>query len=284
MLAERRIGILAVGGLVALLALSNLGLLAEPLTAGLIAAVVAAVLAVVLHTEGSSGRPNAWRRRGVVLLAAASAAVVVVPVITSLLPGSALAQAELEPGDHLRIPDDAAGPARVLVHADIAGSGSAAVDYKLEGLTEPLAGHLERVMGSGRLGRRRVRAANLRDTEVRSVELAGREDVVLRSLRGATKGPLEVKIFRERWPLGRELALGVMVVVATAVLSRRRDLSPAVLPATVAAVTFGVLASRWLTPTTPLRSELGALVVALGAGVGSYLPWRWLAERRRVRS
>ncbi|MCA9620050.1 MAG: hypothetical protein KC731_13585 [Myxococcales bacterium] len=277
---DRRFALVAVAAVVATIALNSLGLLGEPLAAAIVAAVSAIALAVFVRRETLLAARSRAAAKVASLLAAVTALLMVVPVVATLLPGEPIVHGLLAQGDHLAIPDAAAGPARLLVHASIAGTGAASVEYRLEGLHDPLSGHLERVMGVGRVGRRRVRAANLRDTQIANVELEGQEDLVLRSLSGAADGPLEVTVFRERWPLRWELGLGAALLLATAIVAQRGSLSAALVPVVLAAVTFGVLSLRWLTPTEPLRAELGALVVAGAAGLMGYVPWRWLSLRR----
>jgi hypothetical protein len=273
----RALGLVALAG-GGLLALTTFDVIAERSGTVLLAGLIAAVLATFVHRHAA----HAFEARGgevmAMILAAMVAGEVILPVATSLVPGEPLVVGELEEGDHLIIPEEMHGSLRLVVHAEMPDADETAVDYRLEGLSEPLAGHLERL--PERAAGVTNRSPHRHDTEVQLVEVAGASDLVLRRLRGADVGPLEVRVFRQRWPLRGELGLAVTVLLACVVLSlRRRRSASTLVPAAVAATVFGVMVLRWLTPQAPLGQELSALFVATIVGAATYAPWHRAAER-----
>lgn len=262
-----------------LLGLTALGAIDERTCSILIAIVGAATLASFVHRRVAVALPMRGGAVAAAILAAMTAAEVVLPVATSLAPGEPVVVAELDEGEHLQLPAELHGSLRLVVHANIPATDEAAVDYRLEGLPQPLSGHLERVPEEP--ARRTNKTPHLHDTEVQLAELVGDGDLVLRSLRGSAVGPLEVSVFRERWPLSRELLLVGFVLLAAVALSLRHRASAAtLLPAIVAAGTFGMMVVRWLTPAAPLGQELAALFVATIVGTALHAPCRWLSGRR----
>jgi hypothetical protein len=213
------------------------------------------------------------------LLAAGMLAVVIVPVGTTLLLGEPVAKGELAEGDHMGLPSDLEGPVRVAVHAHIEGGGAAVVKYRLEGFDAPIDGQLERGVGKSRVGRKSVSQTHTRDTELDSAVVGPNHDIEMKMARGAVNGPLEIALYRDRWPLSRELALAGLLVLAIGVVSLRRSLDEWLLPAAVGAACFGIFAYRWLAPGAALRPELGALLAAGGCAIAAYIPWRWVLKR-----
>lgn len=258
--------------MIALAFSSYLGILAERPAALSIAVLGSATLATFVHHSVQRERPTA-----AVLLAAMTGGLALLPVATSLAPGAPVVHGELHRGERLSIPAGVHGPLRVVVHADLPPASHQPVDYTLDGLAEPLTGHFERARAEGA-------GSNVHDTDVRTVEVEGASDLVVRSLRGPDRPALEVTVFRERWPLRHELGLALLALVGSAVISLRNRRATALFPVVVAATFFGMLVVRWLTPVAPLGQEIAAIAVASVVGAACYAPWRWLIERRRARA
>lgn len=260
----------------ALFMVDGLGLLNDAVAAGLFAFWVAAVTAHFVYA-GASARLHRLLRA---CLIAATAALVLVPVALTLRPGAALLDARLAEGQSVSLPAGIEGPVRVMVHADIAGTGAAGVDYRISGLGEPVRGHLERSMGKARVGKRRVAEAHVHDTDLVSASVGPGGDLAVDVSRGATAGPLHIVLFREWWSLGRQLVLGSVLLLAVALASLRGAVGEHTLPLVVGVTCFGALAYRWLTPGFSFRPEVGALVVAGFSAALVSVPWRWLLQRR----
>jgi hypothetical protein len=275
---------------VVLLALDSIGVLGDRTVATLLAILVAVGAAgAVLRLS----RPDRGAARvAIVTLAVATVGACLAPVIATLLPGRPLLHAEVSEGARLELPEGTEGHVRLLVHAHIAGDGAGGVDYRIAGLQPVVSGHLARTTGTARIGRRRVQDAHVNDEQFTSAVLApaagceasSHPALVVELARGALDGPLEVALYREVWPLQNQIVLGLFVVAGLALAAMRRWIEPAAMAVCGWAIAFGMLAYRWVSPDTPLRPEIGALIVAAGVATAGYVGWRWIVERsERVR-
>jgi hypothetical protein len=216
-------------------------------------------------------------RAGVV---GAAALLVVVPFVATLLPGDPIVDADLREGQHLAIPSDVEGRVRVMVHADIAGEGAATVSYRMSGLEQPVSGKLERSIGKGRVGKRRVSQAHLHDTELVSAVVGNQHELTLEQAQGALQGPLHVALFRERWPASYQLMLGGILLLIVVFASLRGRVGDKLFPVVVGVTCFGVLTYRWTTPYAAFSSEMGALIVSVACAAVMSVPWGWFVARR----
>lgn len=228
--------------------------------------------AIVLHASGWLLRELVAASRGFgnrLVAVAAAAGVLTVsmgPALATLAPGEPLVTGSVsQPGEVVWLTSDAGGASRLLVHGALAGAtGEAHVRFTFQAGDQQLRGELARTMVRTRVGRRgRASVPHGHDT----VFLEGKLPPSARAIRltrldGPLRGPLELRIFRQRlgfwhWAL---LALGVAVSVSVLQIRRRYDLRATF--AACGALVFGLLVYRFTTPADVLGGELGALLVA----------------------
>jgi hypothetical protein len=258
-------------------ALYYVGVLGEQIAGSLLAAgvlVVAGWYVARRLLEASSDRTAARMASALGILVVLIGAV---PVVTTLAPGSPVASGTLaHPGDHIDLPEDVHGHLRLLVHAQLAGSGSADVYYGILADQQTLQGHLERRMRAARLGRRvRTSVADSQDTEYLPANIEASHALTLASLRGPVEGGLEVSVFRDRFPLTFELVAAALLSAFVALVAARRRAAPQVVAVTVAALCFATLVYLWATPSHAVGPEIGAGLVAgfAGSAVGFAIAW-----------
>jgi hypothetical protein len=219
-------------------------------------------------------------RRAVALtLTLLTAAAIAVPIVATIAPGEPLAKGSLRArGDKFLLPATAEGPVRLLVHAALGGQGgSSSVEYELRGTEQPVKGSLARIQNTQRVGRRgSASVTSERSTEyVVAAVPSGTHELTLHDIGGQMEGPLEVAIFKNRWPATFEwLALVALLAVLVA-LTGRLGLDANVLTAASVGLFFGLFVYEFASPQAVVKPEIGALILSLlvGGACGSLLAW-----------
>jgi hypothetical protein len=273
---RRSLPLLIVLVLVGVAAAYFFDLLPENVTGLLIAvAVVLAACGYAAYALLGSTRLSAVVVLGVVGL---GAIVALIPVVSTLTPGTPLAQGQLfAAGQSLPLPAAARGHVRLLLRGNFGTLSQASVDIVLAAGAEQIYGHLDRIMTQARVGRRgSAMVSEEHNSQYTSgVIPAGVRALTLGDLRGNLPGGLEVRVFHEWVPFLPEcIAAAILLLVAAALAGRQR----AGVPATAAlaiAIMFGIGIYRMATPDAAVRSELGALLfgAVLGGAGGGTLGW-----------
>ncbi len=194
-----------------------------------------------------------------------------IPVVTTLLPGTPRAEGNVHAaGETIKLPADARGSVRILLHGRVAGSGTADADIVLAVGDQHLSGHFSRKPQSVRIGRR-GRGTVMREHNSQFLITTIPDDVdqiKVESVKGKLAEPIAVQVFPDFLPTGMELGLGLTLLVLGSALAARfgaNSNGPGALGLTLL---FAVMIHRIATPEIAIQPEMGSLVIG---GVGGLL-------------
>ncbi len=267
--------IAVVGGLALLYVLD---ILPERLAGLLMAlAIVGTTSAVLLRDLRRAARSRA-ASLAALGLTVATLAVALAPIVTALTPGAPLATGELHSeGDSVPVPHEAAGHVRLWFHGAIAGHGASIVDFDVAGTAQPTRGRIERTVGRTRVGRRgSATVEHEHNSEIVSAELPkATEQLTLRRLHGPLTGALEVRVYRDTWPLPYEIAVALLVLLAVAALAARTGANISAVALAGIPLAFGIATYVFATPEEVVKPQIAALVVGAigGAIAGAIAGW-----------
>jgi hypothetical protein len=246
-------------------------------------AVLAAV--VVLGCAGLAAGSILSASRGprgnavALMFAAAVAAVAGVPVIGTLFPGEPAAQTTVrKEGESVAVPS-VRGRVRVLAMVQPVATDEVYRCHAELGIgnqIEPL--DLGRQPESVRMGRRGGRGTVMREhgsdwaTGVLTDDAA---TVRLARLEGNASCAIDLKVYRDRLPMGLRIGLSALLLLAAALVAgfMHAGAMPAV--ATAMALAFALFAEEVITPRTAVRPGIGAILAGLpaGAAAGAIVAW-----------
>ena len=193
----------------------------------------------------------------------------VTPAFMVIMPGEPLVTASLKAsGDKLKLSPGLEGRVRLLVHGRIGGAGEATVSFDIEGGETPITGKLERTQSTQRAGRRGYSTVSHEDNSkfLSGVIPTGVSELTLTRLEGNLNGDLEVRVFRDHWPVAIDALLALIALAAVAFLSARQNVKSSATPIAGLTLGFGFLVEVLATPDVAVRAQIGALILAAIGG------------------
>lgn len=270
---------IAAGAIVLLLAAGYLsGMIGDGVLGIVIAVVVGLAIAARVAATLLESASGIVARISVVLLAMAMLALAVLPVALTIMPGKPIATGALsQPGDAVSVPDAANGQLRLLVHGGIASEGAASVDFELAGAKAPVEGRLERSTSQARVGRRGT-ATQVHEhmSEYLNVVLpAGQHSLKLARIDGPLAGALDVRVYRDLFPINLDIIVGAVLLALVALLAARLHVGSDTVVVAGLALAFGIVGHEFITPDSVVRPIVGALIVGalVGGTAGGILAW-----------
>jgi hypothetical protein len=260
------------------------GYLGEELTASLV--VLAAAVAVALFcVRAALDRRRDGSVRALAFGAAAlSLASVAVPALRSVNPGDPLFAGDVGMvDDTVAIPEGVTGRVHVLVSGRLPDRGEPQVTFTLTGTEPPLEGHLERTIGTARVGRSgRARVAQDHTADYYAARLApGARALKLERLSGELGSRLHVSVFRDPIPVpGGPWVLAALALLLACLADARMGKANHLAVAVGMAVAFGLLVTYHATPASAVGPAVGGVV--LGALLGALGGWIVGAIVRRL--